>query len=495
MNIMNKIIGKNKVLLFFPKLSPQKDNASNLKTWEPLSMVALASQLIYHGYSVEIFDSRVDEAIEVVLDSISKDLLFIGVSAMSGYQVVDGLRFSKVAKSAFPTIPIVWGGWHPTILSEQTIKHPSVDIIVRGQGEITITELADTLKNGLTLEKISGIHYKLKDAIYKNPDRPLSDINDFTSRNYNLLNTSKYTISDGHLHYQTSVGCPYKCSFCGITSYFHQRYNCLTPKRVIQELKYLYERYTLKHISFYDSLFFIDLQRSKEILREIIESGIAITWDASTRVDLVLKFDEETYELIKKSGCSKLSLGIESGSPRILKLFVKDINPEKTHNSLKALSDHSLTVSANYIIAPPTESEKEFWETVESIKWVVSLNPKNKIVLYRYTPIPGTDIYELEKQEKTIQEFPENLDDWEWFYRKVLSGPSIYLSKDDKFKRPRILYYFYIAYFSNLKNKIRSEWKSISIYPIWRIAKWRCDSKWFFFPIEWYAYKILNKFR
>lgn len=489
---MDKIIGKNKVLLFFPKIAHQKDKSSILKEWEPLSIVALSSQLSYYGYHAEIFDSRVDKGAEERLNSMAKDLLFIGISAMSGYQVVDGLRFSKFAKKSFPHIPIVWGGWHATVLSDQTIQNPNVDILARGQGEATIVELANALRGGTPIDGIKGLWYKSSGVIHKNPDRLLQDFNNFVPRNYDLLDISKYTIKDGHLHYQTSIGCPYRCSFCGITAYFHQRYNCLTPERVIQELKKLNDKYGLKHVTFYDSLFFIDINRSKEILWEIIQTGFSITWDANTRIDLVLKFDGEMYELIKKSGCHHLSLGIESGSPRILKLFIKDINHEKTSKALEALANNSVPVLANYIISPPTETENEFWETVESIKWVANLNPKNKVVLYRYTPVPGSDMYELEKQEKTVEKVPENLDDWEWFYYRLSSASSIYLLPNDKFKRPCILFYLSVAYLSNVRDKRRG-WKSIYFYPIWHFAKFRYVHRWFSFPIEWYVFKVYKR--
>ena len=491
---MHKTVGKNKILLFFPKLEPQ-NNVPIQKAWEPLSIVALSSQLISSGYSVEIFDSRVDKGFEERLNLIAKDLLFIGVSAMSGYQVVDGLRFSKFAKMAFPYIPIVWGGWHPTLFPDQTLQNANIDMVIKGQGESTILELANALNAGKSLNLIKGLYYKSPEGINRNPDKPLEDMNNFAPRNYDLLDVSKYTLASGHLHYQSNVGCPFRCSFCGVTSYFHQRYNGLTPDRVIQELKTLNDKYNIKHITFYDSLFFININRSKDILRGIIQSGLSITWDASTRIDLVLKFDDETYELIKKSGCHHLSLGIESGSQRLLKLFRKDITPEKTRKALEDLASHSVTVYTNYIIAPPTETKQEFWETLNSMKQVANLSPKNKLVLYRYTPIPGTDIYELEKQSKTIGKFPESLDDWEWFYPRVLSGSSIYLSADDEFKRARILFYFHTAFLSNIKIQAHEGWKSIYFFPIWVLAKFRCNHKLFSFPIEWHAYKIYKSIR
>ena len=272
MAVFKGVKGRNKVFLVFPRLYPRESRA--VKTWEPISVVTLAGHLMNNGFSVEIYDSRTRDDFEYALASNKNDLLCVRVSAMAGYQVVEGYNFSKYAKEHFPHVPILWGGWFPTISPDQCLESPYIDIVIKGQGEEILPELVTKIKTGIPINDTTGISYKEDGKIIHKPMRPLADLNSFLPVNYELLEASRYTLSEGLLHYISSVGCPYACTFCGLSAYLKQKWYGLNPERVVNEIKGFCEKYQLNEILFFDSTFFVDLKRAKQILKGFIRENL-----------------------------------------------------------------------------------------------------------------------------------------------------------------------------------------------------------------------------
>lgn len=178
------------VILFYPKTGV--DEISRV----PSSVLAVASPLVEAGFEVEIIDARVDRDYAQRLLSLLGDALCVGISSMTGYQVHSGLEAARLIREKGPEVPIVWGGFHPTLLPSQTIAHPLVDIIVKGQGEITMVELAKRLGKGSTLRDVRGICYKENGRIVENPDREWEDINNFPPLAFDLIQAENYVLHD-----------------------------------------------------------------------------------------------------------------------------------------------------------------------------------------------------------------------------------------------------------------------------------------------------------
>ena len=475
---------KNKVLLFFPKLDPRESSA--VKAWEPLSVITLAGHLINKGFSVEIYDSRTRDDIEKVLVSNKDDLLCIGVSAMAGYQIVEGYNFSRYVKEHFPHIPLIWGGWYPTIKPDQCLESPYIDVVVKGQGEELLTEVTTKIKTITPINDTMGISYKQNGEIIHNPMRPLEDLNKFLPVNYNLLEPSSYTISKGLLHYITSVGCPYTCTFCGVSSYLKRKWYGLNPERVVSEIKVLCKKYQLNEIIFYDSTFFVNLKRAKEILKGFVQENLKFKWLANSHVNQVYNFDDEMLDLLKATNCYAIELGIESGSKRIRELFQKNFSDDNITNAIEKLARIGISLRGNYIIAPPTEQKEDFLATIRSMSRIKKAHPNNLVIMYQYTPIPGTPLAEFEKEErKTL--LPKRIADWDNYYIKVskdLTSP--WLAKKDELGRQTILFYFKLAFVELLKNG------RIIAFPFKvfkRLASFRLKHEIFLLPIEWYLFR------
>ncbi len=175
----------NKIVLF----NPQTSEISRQKGILPLALLAISGRLSDEGYDILILD----EVLNTLSDEILDDAFVFGIGAMIGYQINSALKVAKRIRKFHPDLPIIWGGWHPSIQSEQTIKSRYVDFVIRGQGEHTFYELIKSLdKQETDLSHIKGLTYKINGKIHSNPDRPLVDPNSFPRLPYHLIDMEKY---------------------------------------------------------------------------------------------------------------------------------------------------------------------------------------------------------------------------------------------------------------------------------------------------------------
>lgn len=489
MVIFQEVKGRNKIFLFFPKLDPRESSAA--KTWEPISVVTLAGHLMNKGFFVEIYDSRTRDNFEDDLASNKNDLLCVGVSTMAGYQVVEGYNFSKYVKEHFPHIPVIWGGWYPTISPDQCLESPYIDIVVKGQGEELLPEIATKIKTLIPIDETTGISFKQNRKVIHNPMRPLEDLNNFLPVNYELLEESRYTLSEGLLHYISSVGCPYACTFCGVSAYLKRKWYGLNPERVVNEIKGFCEKYQLNEILFFDSTFFVDLKRAKEILKGFIQENLKFRWFANSYVNQVVNFDDEMLELLQATNCYCIELGIESGSKRIRELFQKNFSDDNINKALEMLTKVNISVKGNYIIAPPTEKKEDFLATIRSMTHVKKAHPNNSVAMYQYTPIPGTQLGTYEKEEKKVL-LPKSIAEWSNYYIQISKNlTSPWLAEKDELGRQPILLYFKLAFMEPQKH---GRILAFPLKVLQRLAAFRLKHEMFILPIEWYLFQILRCF-
>jgi len=456
--------------------------------WEPISIATLATHLVKQGYSVITYDSRTREDAEDILAENKDDLLCIGVSAMVGYQIVDGYYFSKKIKESFPYIPVIWGGWFPTVFPDQCLESPYIDMVVKGQGEKSLLEVVKKLKAGISINEIVGISCKDNGRIIHRRSRSLEDMNNFLPVDYELLDISKYTMSRGILHYISSVGCPYNCAFCGISPYTQQKWYGLNPQRVVQEIKSLYKKYQLNEIIFYDSTFFVNLKRSKEILSGFVEENMKFRWSANSHVRQAASFDDEMLELLKASNCSGIELGIESGSTRIREIFRKNFSNETIASAIEKLADAEIPVNANYIVAPPMEEEDDFIETVRSMTAVMNAFPNNRLTMYQWLPpTPGAELAE-NTSPPSLTEY--GIAQWFAFYEQTLADQvEPWLSRRDKYGRQPVLFYVKMSHFDPSRyGKI----KTLLVKILKKLANFRLRHEVYLFPFEWFLFRNIR---
>ena len=498
---MTKVTPKGKnVVIIYPKLDKSPLDSKPIL---PLQALAIAGPLLREGFGVKILDERVEDDIIECLGHLEREPVCFGISCMYSYQLKSGLNIAQWIRQHFHGIPIVWGGWFPSLLPYVTIADRHVDIIVKGKGETTFTELVTALYHKQPFDNIQGLIYKDNGKVIETPDRPLENPNTFPRKPYHLLDLQKYSVADGTVNFNSSYGCPFRCKFCGISAALKRRWNKgLTPERTLDEIEDLVTNYNIKikHIAFQEDNFFNNRERAEKILQLFIKRGLNVTWNASIRIDQLIRFDTGLLKLIKLSGCQMLGTGAESADQAMLDFISKDIKVEQIEKAVQITKDYNIPMNLNFIAGLPGDTESGFRKTLEKIKQFYAIYPEITTRIYQYFPVPGTPLFEMEKEMGLINE-PKSFEEW-----ADITAESLFLTplapKDLLYKSPhrnrkfRIMsFYFSFAY--------QRENRSGGDKRIWRVFKniiqkisiFRFERNIWYFPVEWYLSVLLRNRR
>ena len=269
------------------------------------------------------------------------------------------------------------------------------DFQVVGEGEETIQEIMEALEQGRSLEGILGVIYRDNGNIVENPRRPLEMTADkLPVPNRDLLPTDKYVHSlpgKGFIRYATlftSRGCPFHCIFCSQHTMHGRKMRWHSLERVMVELDQIVNKLGVEHIIIMDETLTLDKQRTMELCRRIKEAGLKFTWEGWTRAETV---DEELLSEMKSAGLIRLSFGIESGDPEMLKIIKKGITLEGVRRAYKIADKVGLETRGSAILGHPFETRETAWRT---IKFLRSIKELKQIYLNVATPYPGTELYD-----------------------------------------------------------------------------------------------------
>src|SRR5262249_37576537 len=158
-------------------------------------------------------------------------------SLLTGPMIRDAIDASLLVRRLRPDLPIIYGGWHPTLLPAQTLREEFVDIVVLHQGERTLVEVLNRLQSGAGLQLVPGCWFKQDGRIYSNPDRPATPLTQLPEPAYDLVDFEEYAGAVGgrKMPYATSTGCPYACNYCTDMVFYNRRFDPLEAARVVDK--------------------------------------------------------------------------------------------------------------------------------------------------------------------------------------------------------------------------------------------------------------------
>lgn len=411
---------KKHIVLYNPqqKQGEKKDDIS-------LALLSIAAMPYKKGYKIDYINSS-DENSLAKMVHLSKNALCVGFCVMTGYPVKDALNVSKEIKNRYPDTTIVWGGWHPSILPEQTIVNEFIDIITIGQGQKTFAELVDTLENGTSLDNVKGIMYKQDGKIIKTEPRQFEDINNFLPINYDIIEGQKFITNVDELatrtiSYFSSQGCPHRCRFCADPLVYKHRTTMLKPQRVIEDIDRFVKDYAINGVICTDTNFFVDEERVKEICMGLIKKGIKIKWGSMNgRTEHLLRLSDETWRLLKQCNFSSFLIGAESGNDESLKFIQKDATVQHTIDLTKRCKDYGFKIYYSLMLglppnpdsndSYPMQIKKDWIALLKLIDDVFAISKDHMFYFLIYTPYPGTPFYEI--CLKNGYRDPGSLEEW-----------------------------------------------------------------------------------
>ena len=451
--------------------------SNEAKDIPPLASLYLATVLTTNGFGAKIIHKNANAIDSIISEVVDYNPDLIGMSVFTGYNNKKSVELSKSLKAK--GYKIVWGNAHPSLLPEQTLKEPSIDFVVIGEGEEILLELVKNLDTPGQYYFIKGLGFKDKKnniiinerREFINPDNYLID--------WSLINVEDYLRPYFSNKYKrvllvtTSRGCPFNCQFCYNLVFNNRRWRAHSAEKLIENLKPIIEKYKIDALRFLDDNFFVNKERAFKIVREL-----NVPYFAEARVEYV---DEEFANNLKETKCQEIMFGFESGSDRILEEVIKKGTTTKdTIRAVTLLKDSKIMVSGSFVFGFPGETKKEYRETMEFIIKLLEINNNLSFSCGWYLPFPGTGLY-----NKAIEEGfkpPEKIEDWDKFDRWLNNYKMGWIKWDYnlpvKYSR-KIIHLVALAHKRNI--------------PILKsILKWRVKNLNFSFPIDIYIFSKLR---
>ena len=378
----------------------------------PLGLLCAASGLVSR-YEVQILDARLSKDIYGdIKKALSDDLLFVGITCHTGPMITNALNLSRFVKEN-SLRPVVWGGIHASLVPEQTLNDPAVDICVIGEGERTVVELANALENGFDIESVKGIAFIKNNKTVVTEKRDLLPPEQWPEPAFDLVDVRDYLpVYDGRksIYFQASRGCPHSCGYCYNAPFNRRKYRKLDPDMVIKRLSRLKEVSDFQDVYFVDDNFFVDLDWAMKIADGVNKMGIS--WQIQgVDVSSLLRMDDDYIKRLSRTGCKRLTIGVETAGERIRSQIHKSGSREDIINGIKKVDGSGIKVFASFMVGFPTETLEEMKQTVNlAFELLNRFSFLRVSPVYCYTPLPGTEFFEIAVKEGFPP--PDSLEDW-----------------------------------------------------------------------------------
>jgi radical SAM superfamily enzyme YgiQ (UPF0313 family) len=319
---------------------------------------------------------------------------FVGISQWT-HNRHSSLELANICRETIANCTIVLGGAHATFCYEEILAIGSpVDVVVRGEGESALIELLSGTTDWLD---IAGLAFRHNASIVVTQQRKLLDNLDLLPLQSSYLESSLGI--DPLLQAQfivTSRGCPSKCFFCSSPDYWGNRVRFRSPEAIVEEIKFIRQKYGLIYFSIRDDTFTVNRKRILDFCNLLQKQKINILWNCQSRVTAI---DMELLIEMKRAGCECIQLGVESGSPHILGRLGKNISPEQIIAASAQIRKVGINLSIYLISDVPGESDIDIQQTVDLIR---AIGPDDGYV----SPLayyPGTRIYKEALSSGTIK--------------------------------------------------------------------------------------------
>lgn len=380
-----------------------------------------------HRHDVRIIDCIKDN---IRLDTLSEHIRDFNpdILGMQCYTFhLDFVRKSfAAAKKINPKVINIAGGPHPSAVPAETLASLGalVDFVFQGEAEIGFPLLLDKIEKGADaagLKEVPGLAWSENGTVNLNKQVYPDNLDALGLPAWDLIHPETYPEAQHGAFFKNfpiapimiTRGCPYSCTFCAGGLISGKKIRKRSIGHVIKELRMLYDDYGIREFQIIDDNFTVDKKYAKELLAKIIELNldISLATPNGVRVDAL---DEELLGLFKRAGLYIISLGIESGSDRVLQLMKKDLTVSKVHKVVDLIRSFDIDIAGFFIMGLPQE-------TILDMKKTVELSLKLDLIranFFTYLPFPGTESYRsLEKSGEL------NKVDWEKFY--FMSAPYV----------------------------------------------------------------------
>jgi radical SAM superfamily enzyme YgiQ (UPF0313 family) len=359
-------------------------------SYPPVESMFLAVFLEKCGFEVMILDQRVDTTWRQRVEDRLDDILWAGISVITGPKILNAIETSKLLKKLRPDLPVVWGGWHPTFAPEQVIEQPFVDYVVCGIGELKIAALSKHIQDhGISAPlQIPGVLHRDGAQSYTVVREHFDWLE--CKPAYHLIDIEDYRSPNNIAGIITSRGCPFRCAFCTIAQV---GYINRSVSSVVNEIEFLVRDKGFSKVYFMDGLFFAIKRRVMEIIDGCEQRGLTFEWKGSVRGNTLRAWTDDDMRRLKDRGLINIFVGAESGSEAMLARINKQITPDDLLHLADLTGRHGILLSMTFLCGLPHETVEDLEQTIQLIHRILKLNNSVRILNPFYCPIPGSEAY------------------------------------------------------------------------------------------------------
>jgi len=400
---------KKRIVLVHPRgfnwFPGKRDITDIANRMVPQGLLYIAAYLGKKGHDVFVYDC-LGLGASLDLQKQAQEILsyqpqIVGFSATTS-SFPDAADLAQIIKNHSSNIITVCGGVHVSALEQKLLSsYPAFDFLVAGEGEETIAELAA----GIDPAEIKGLIWRSKEDVITNEPRPkISDLdslpfpayeklkgfpNDYHLPLFSYINTPGATMI-------TSRGCMYQCSYCD-RSVFKKGFRYNSANYIYEHMKYLREKFDVRHINIYDDLFTANRQRIVELCEKLSRYPLGINFNCAVRVGYT---DDDLLKMLEKAGCLMVSLGIESADPQMLERHKSGVSLDEVRDTVQRIQKAGLRAKGLFMLGLPGETEESIKRTSD---FIISLG-LDDMNMAKFTPFPGAPLWSTIKDEGTFNE-------------------------------------------------------------------------------------------
>lgn len=376
-----------------------------MKPYPPLGLLYISAYLNENGVNHLMFDSTFSnrEVWKAYVLQHQPQLIAFYTNLMTKVPILELVEWLKNQEELKQT-KILMGGPDVSYNWENYLQH-GADFLVIGEGEQTMHHALTEIKNGGDLSKVDGLAFKDQDGqLIKNAPRiKIKKVDELPLPNREAIDLELYLDAwkSNHgkrtLNVSTQRGCPYTCQWCS-TAVYGQSYRRRDPKKVVDEVEYLIERYQAEALWFVDDVFTVSHKWLKAFTDEMKKRKVKIEYECITRAE---RLNEEVLQMLKDTGCFRIWIGAESGSQRIIDLMKRQVDINKVREMMNMTTNMGMESGTFIMIGYPTETMHDIDLTIDYLK---AANPDQFTITIAY-PIKGTGLYQ--QIEKDIIALPD----------------------------------------------------------------------------------------
>ncbi|MBK6929828.1 MAG: B12-binding domain-containing radical SAM protein [Saprospirales bacterium] len=408
-----------KVLLFNPRSARSKHRVPN-------SILQVGAS-IYGKRDFALVDGNLERDPWAVLEAYlrSGDFGYFGCTVMPGPQLLQAIPFTKRIRELFPEVVTIWGGYFASNQYQVVLESGYVDFVVYGPGDNAFPTLLEALSGGKPYEFIPNLIWKTAEgAVVKNSKEILPDQDalpplpyDFLDRFYPMQRYLPPTfLGRRTLAYHSSMGCPFKCSFCAVVPIYEARWRGKSAESIYRDVRYVKEKWGADSVEFHDNNFFVSEKRIREFAGLMLQENMA--WWGEGRIDTIDQFSDDTLALMRRSGCRMIFFGAETGNDALLQQMDKGGKQtgEQIRRFAARMKQFDIIPEYSFVLGMPADTPGQVWAQIEEdiafIQSIKAINPDTEIIIYVYSPVPteGSELYE--RITRAGFSFPKTLDDW-----------------------------------------------------------------------------------